>query len=63
MPEVDVVALPVAEAAREQARERLLVGEARTASRVGLAERAAGDREPVDDRVLFDRQLVQAIAR
>ena len=28
---------------------------------VGLAERAAGDREPVDDRVLFGRQLVQAI--
>src|SRR6185503_3794028 len=59
--EVDVVAFLVAEAAREESRERLLVVERGQGDDVVHAQRSARDRQPIDDQVLDRRQLLETV--
>ncbi len=61
--EVDVLAFAVAEAARAQPHDGLVVGGRGQLEHVAERERTAGDREPVDHRVLGRWQLADAITQ
>ena len=62
VPEVDELPLPVAQPASAEADDGLVVGGARELhERRSSASGPAGDREPVDHRVLLARELLHAV--